>query len=76
MKTIDLNKIFEEYQDKFICSNSHNPDIYYKAAMREACNQTIELCVSIQKEAYKERGFTNTGEKISEIILNAKNQII
>ena len=44
-------------------------------AMRIACNQAINMCAIKQAEAYKEMGYTNTGKKIEQMILQVKDEI-
>ena len=57
------------------CKNSFPyPDM--RGAMRIACNQAIDLCIQEQQKAYKEIGYTNTGEKIGKLINEVKKLII
>ena len=45
-------------------------------AMCEACTQTLALAAEEQAKYYSELGFTSTGKKINDSILNLKQQII
>jgi hypothetical protein len=88
MKTVNLEEILVNvlnpvsHDCKTVKQDIHlalvfNPnvdDIY--AAMREACNQAIDLAAEVQAAQYTEAGFTSTGKKINDSILNLKAQII
>ena len=77
MKTVNLEEILCEHYSRW------NPDgAEYRThediinAMREACNQTLALAAEEQAKYYSELGFTSTGKKINDSILNLKQQII
>ena len=74
MKTVNLDHILTEF-DRFneIDKLSRLTVIN---AMREACNQSIDLAAEVQAVQYTEAGFTSTGKKINDSILNLKSQII
>ena len=74
MKTVNLEEIFE----KIMLENPHFKSGRWIGirAMREACNQALELAAEEQAKYYSELGFTNTGKKINDSILNLKSKII
>jgi len=74
MKKINLEEIFE----KTMLENPHFKAGRWIAirAMREACNQALALAAEEQAKYYSELGFTSTGKKINDSILNLKQQII
>lgn len=76
MKTVNLEEIYNKHKDKFIQSFDFDGDNYFIDAMREACNQAIDIAAEVQASQYKDSGFTSTGKKINDLILNTKNQII
>ena len=71
---VDVGKILAEYAPEVICSEQEYHCL--RNAMREACNQAIDMAAEIQASKYKDSGFTSTGKKINDLILNTKNQII
>ena len=81
MKTVNLEAIFIKHQTKWENNNKpyteeSSPMEFYINAMREACNQSIDLAAEVQAVQYTEAGFTSTGKKINDSILNLKSQII
>ena len=74
MKTINL----EEILNKALRNGGFSLDLISKPetleAMREACNQTIDLCV--ENVTLVESAFTWGHEINEESILNTKSQII
>jgi hypothetical protein len=81
MKTVNLEEIYAKHRQLWYDNLSpyniySDADEYRINAMREACNQTLELAAEEQAKYYSELGFTNTGKKINDSILNLKQQII
>ena len=74
MKTVNLDHILTEF-DRFNEIDKLSR-ITVINAMREACNQSIDLAAEVQAVQYTEAGFTSTGKKINDSILNLKSQII
>ena len=81
MKTVNLEEILRDHRGKWRSNkhpycNSSSANEYLINAMREACNQALELAAKEQAKYYSELGFTSTGKKINDSILNLKQQII
>ena len=81
MKTVNLEEILNKHYTAWFSNvppyniNS-DADEYRINAMHEACNQTLALAAEEQAKYYSEIGFTSTGKKINDSILNLKQQII
>jgi len=78
MKTVNLEEILEKNgfdYEKFKLENPYSAANLF-LSMHEACNQTLALAAEEQAKYYSEIGFTSTGKKINDSILNLKQQII
>lgn len=69
MKTVNLEEILKEAGCTFIKPTT---EIRVLAAMREACNQTVDLC----NENFMQTCIEDSTEIIKESILDTKSQII
>ena len=70
MKQVDLNSIFDYHLLALETLDEHSRDLVIKA-MREACNQTVDLCAENAKWVYRGDIFID-----KQSILKTKKQII